>query len=45
MEESVINFDISKLSLDDLVKVYENINSFIKYLDDIKIEQEVDSDE
>lgn len=45
MEESVVNFDISKLSLEDLIKVYENINSFLKYLDDNRIEQEVDNDE
>lgn len=45
MEESVVNFDISKLSLEDLIKVYENINTFLKYLNDNKIEQEVDSDE
>ena len=31
MEESVVNFDISKLSLEGLIKVYENINSFLKY--------------
>ena len=40
-----INFDISKLSLEDLIKVYENIESFLKYLDDNRIEQEVDNDE
>ncbi|MCI5835944.1 MAG: hypothetical protein MR227_04560 [Firmicutes bacterium] len=45
MEESVVNFDISKLSLEDLIKVYENIESFLKYLDDNRIEQEVDNDE
>lgn len=45
MEESVVNFDISKLSLEDLIKVYENINSFLKYLKDNKIEQEVDNNE
>ena len=45
MEESVVNFVISKLSLEDLIKVYENINSFLKYLDGNRIEQEVDTDE
>ena len=45
MEESVVNFDISKLSLEDLIKVYENIESFLKYLDDNRIEQEIDNDE
>lgn len=46
MEESLVDFDISKLSLKDLVSVYENINLFLRYLDDNKIEQEeVDEDE
>lgn len=46
MEESLVDFDISKLSLKDLISVYENINQFLKYLNDNKLEQdEVDEDE
>lgn len=35
-----VDFDMSLLSLSDLVKVYENINSFIFLLQDKKIEDE-----
>ena len=40
MEESTINFDISKLTLKELIEVYEKINLFIKYLEDNRLEQE-----
>lgn len=44
-EESKVDFDISKLSLVELIKVYESIDSFINYLNNNMIEQEVDVDE
>ena len=33
------NFDISNLTLEELIKVYENIEIFLKYLEDNKIEE------
>ncbi len=45
MEESTIDFDISKLTLKELIEVYEKINLFIKYLEENKIEQEVEDHE
>ncbi len=38
MEEKT-NFDISSLSLKDLIKVYEDINSFLEFLDESKINE------
>ena len=35
-----VDFDMSLLSLSDLVKVYEDINSFMFFLEDKKIEDE-----
>ena len=45
MEESTIDFDISELTLKELIEVYEKINLFIKYLEENKIEQEVEDHE
>jgi hypothetical protein len=39
MEEGKTNFDISNLSLQDLIKVYENINSFLSFLDESKLDE------
>ncbi len=33
------NFDISSLSLRELIKVYEDINSFLDFLDESKINE------
>lgn len=33
------NFDISSLSLKELIKVYEDINSFLDFLDESKIDE------
>lgn len=35
-----VDFDMSVLTLSDLVKVYEDINNFMIFLDDKKIEDE-----
>ncbi|MGI6329664.1 MAG: hypothetical protein ACOXZR_02245 [Bacilli bacterium] len=39
-KEEKINFDLSLLSLKDLIKVYEEINDFLLFLDNKKIEEE-----
>ncbi len=47
-EESKVNFDMSTLTLSELIKVYENITGFIEFLNEKKIvpEQNVeDQDE
>ena len=36
-EEEKVGFDLSTLSLQELINVYKNINDFIQYLDDNKI--------
>lgn len=46
-ENSKVDFDLSTLSLEDLIKVYEEITSFVKFLDESKIveEEKVEEDE
>ncbi|MDD4718695.1 MAG: hypothetical protein PHY00_02635 [Bacilli bacterium] len=39
-EESKVNFDLSKLELNELIKVYEDINDFLEFLEDSKIAEE-----
>ena len=39
-EENKINFDLSTLTLEELVEVYENIEIFLDYLEESKIEEE-----
>ncbi|HHU55001.1 MAG TPA: hypothetical protein GXZ63_04205 [Mollicutes bacterium] len=39
-EENKVNFDLSTLNLDELIKVYENITDFLEFLEETKIEQE-----
>lgn len=36
-EENKVDFDLSVLKLEELIKVYDNIENFIKYLNDKKI--------
>ena len=36
-QENKVDFDLSVLRLEELIKVYENIDNFIKYLNDKKI--------
>ncbi len=38
--ENKVGFDLSDLSLEDLIKVYKDITSFLQYLDSNKIEIE-----
>lgn len=39
-EETKVDFDLSALTLEQLVEVYEDINVFIDYLNESKIELE-----
>jgi hypothetical protein len=39
-KENKVNFDMSALSLSELIKVYEDITDFLQFLDDKKIVQE-----
>ena len=36
-EHNKVDFDLSVLKLDELIKVYEDIENFIKFLNDKKI--------
>lgn len=36
-EENKVDFDLSVLKLEELIKVYDDINNFIKFLKDKKI--------
>lgn len=36
-EENKVNFDMSTLTLSELIKVYENITSFLEFLKEKKI--------
>lgn len=40
-EENKVNFDLSILSLKELIEVYDEIDKFIKYLSDKKIDEKV----
>ncbi|MBQ8132713.1 MAG: hypothetical protein IJ193_09500 [Bacilli bacterium] len=47
VEEEKVGFDLSTLSLQELINTYKNITDFIQYLDDNKIiveEKENDDD-
>lgn len=39
-ENSKIDFDLSTLTLEELIEVYEKIDEFIEFLDESKIEIE-----
>lgn len=45
MKEAKTDFDISNLSLKELIKVYENIEGFLSYLEESKIEESEDNNE
>lgn len=36
-EEKKVDFNLSILKLDELIKVFDDVNNFIKYLNDKKI--------
>ncbi len=40
-ENNKVDFDLSALSLEELIEVYEKINGFLEYLEDSKVEIEV----
>lgn len=48
-KENKIDFDLSVLSLSELIKLYEHIKNFVEFLDDRKIVEEeenlIDEDE
>jgi hypothetical protein len=39
-KETKVNFDLSELTLEELIEVYDNINIFMGYLEESKIEIE-----
>lgn len=39
-DNNKVNFDLSVLTLEQLIEVYEKINEFLVYLDESKIELE-----
>lgn len=39
-EENKVDFDLSALTLQELVKVYEEIGSFLQFLEESKIVEE-----
>lgn len=43
--EGKVDFDLSVLSLDELIETYKNILEFLKYLESSKIELKGDKDE
>ncbi len=43
--ESKVNFDMSTLTLSELIKVYENVNNFLLFLNEKKIVQEEKGEE
>lgn len=45
-EENKVDFDLSVLTFEELIKVYENVENFIKFLKDKKIvvEEKVNDD-
>lgn len=43
-EETKIDFDLSKLSLQELIKVYEEISDFLQFLAENKIAEEEKED-
>lgn len=44
-QENKINFDLSKLNLSELIKVYENITDFLFFLEEKKIVEEEEKGE
>lgn len=44
-KEEKVGFDLSNLSLQELIEVYNNIEEFIGYLEENKIEVEEEKDD
>lgn len=45
MQNEKVDFDLSELSLKELIDVYYNMSNFIQFLNDNKIDLEEDKDE
>lgn len=45
MQNEKVDFDLSELSLKELIDVYYNMSNFIQFLNDNKIDLEEDNDE
>ena len=45
MEKNKNNFDLSNLSLEELIKTYETISSFLAFLDESKLDESEASNE
>ena len=45
MRNEKVDFDLSELSLNELIKSYHAISNFIQFLEDNKIELEEETDE
>ena len=43
--DNKVDFDLSTLSLQELIKVYEDMNEFMEFLESSKIEEEKVEDE
>ena len=44
-EDNKVDFDLSKLTLEELIKVYEEITSFIAYTEETKIVEEEETED
>ena len=44
-KEKKVGFDLSNLSLQELIEVYNNIEEFIQYLEENKIEVDEEKDD
>ena len=44
-ENDVVDFDLSLLSLQELIELYDHISDFLRYLEDNKIENEEKNNE
>ena len=45
MEKKKTNFDLSNLNLQELIKVYESISSFLAFLEENKLDESEAGDE
>lgn len=45
MSDKKIDFDLNNLSQEELIRVYENIKSFLDYLEDNKLDLNEESEE
>ena len=45
MHNEKVDFDLSELSLKDLIEVYHDMSNFIQFLEENKIELEEENDE